>query len=121
MRGFLTKDIPAAGIAELIRKAHSGQQVMGTRPIQVPTENYAQTQQDRGQYHGFIAAVDSLPEYLRPTFHLLLQTLANKNTAWKLWLRDSTVRSYVSDILEHTGCATRGELAITTVKAGIRE
>lgn len=121
VRGFLTKDIPAAELAELIRKAHSGQQVMGTRPIQILTENYAQTQQDREQYRGFIAAVDSLPEHLRPTFRLLLQALANKNIARKLRLKDSTVRSYVSDILEHTGCATRGELAITAVKAGIRE
>lgn len=121
VRGFLTKDIPAAELAELIRKAHSGQQVMGKRPIQILTETYVQSAQDREQYRDFIAAVETLPEHLRPTFRLLLQALANKNIARRLRLKDSTVRSYVSDILEHTGCATRGELAITAVKCGIRE
>lgn len=120
VRGFLTKDIPVTELAELIRKAHSGQQVMGKRPIQILTETYVQSAQEREQYRDFIAAVETLPEHLRPTFRLLLQALANKNIARKLRLKDSTVRSYVSDILEHTGCATRGELASTAVKAGIR-
>ncbi|WP_311525014.1 LuxR C-terminal-related transcriptional regulator [uncultured Varibaculum sp.] len=47
--------------------------------------------------------------------------MTNKNISRQTKLKEATVRSYVSDILSHTGCATRGELAITAVKAGIRE
>ncbi|MFC5383785.1 LuxR C-terminal-related transcriptional regulator [Arcanobacterium hippocoleae] len=50
-----------------------------------------------------------------------MKALANKNIAQQTGLRETTVRSYVSDILTHTGCATRGELAITAIKAGITQ
>ncbi|XCB30392.1 response regulator transcription factor [Arcanobacterium hippocoleae] len=121
VRGFLTKDIPAPELAQLIRKANSGQQVMAPRPTEILTASYAQNQQNREQYANFITAVDTLPEHLRPTFRLLLKALANKNIARQTGLREATVRSYVSDILTHTGCATRGELAITAIKAGITQ
>lgn len=121
VRGFLTKDIPAPELAELIRKAHAGQQVMAPRPTEILTAAYAQTQDNREQYADFIDAVATLPPHLRPTFRLLLKALTNKNISRQTKLKEATVRSYVSDILSHTGCATRGELAITAVKAGIRE
>lgn len=121
VRGFLTKDIPAPELAELIRKAKSGQQVMAPRPTEILTASYAQNQHNREQYADFIAAVNTLPEHLRPTFRLLLKAFANKNIARHTQLTEATVRSYVSDILAHTGCSTRGELAITAIKAGITE
>lgn len=121
VRGFLTKDIPAPELAELIRKANTGQQVMAQRPIEILTAAYAETHENREQYADFINAVATLPKHLLPTFRLLLKAFANKNIARQTGLTEATVRSYVSDILAHTGCATRGELAITAVKAGIRE
>lgn len=121
VRGFLTKDIPAPELAQLIRKAYSGQQVMAPRPTEILTASYAETHESREQYADFINAVATLPEHLRPTFRLLLKAFANKNIARQTGLTEATVRSYVSDILTHTGCATRGELAITAVKAGVRE
>ncbi|WP_166984703.1 response regulator transcription factor [Canibacter zhoujuaniae] len=121
VRGFLTKDIPAPELAQLIRKAYAGQQVMAPRPIEILTSSYAQTYENREQYADFINAVTALPEHLRPTFRLLLKAFANKNIARQTKLTEATVRSYVSDILARTGCATRGELAITAIKAGITE
>lgn len=121
VRGFLTKDIPAPELAELIRKAYKGQQVMAPRPTEILTASYAQAHENREQYADFIEAVATLPEHLRPTFRLLLKAFANKNIARRTGLTEATVRSYVSDILAHTGSATRGELAITAIKAGIRE
>ncbi|MDO4411827.1 response regulator transcription factor [Cutibacterium sp.] len=121
VRGFLTKDTPASELAQLIRKAYAGEQVMATRPIEILTESYVRNRYNREQYAEFIAAVHTLPEYLRPTFRLLLKALANKSISRKTGLTEATVRSYVSDILAHCGCATRGELAITAIKAGIVE
>ncbi|WCC79329.1 response regulator transcription factor [Cutibacterium equinum] len=121
VRGFLTKDIPAPELAELIRKAKAGQQVMSPRPTEIITAAYAQAQKDREQYADFITTVQALPDHLRPTFRLLLKAFANKTIARQTKLSEATVRSYVSDILARTGCATRGELAITAIKAGIRE
>lgn len=121
VRGFLTKDIPAPELAQLIRKAYGGQQVMAPRPTEILTASYAETHENREKYADFINAVNTLPDHLRPTFRLLLKAFANKNIARQTGLTEATVRSYVSDILTHTGCATRGELAITAVKAGIQE
>lgn len=121
VRGFLTKDIPAPELADLIRKAQQGQHVMAERPTEILTASYVQKQHYREQYSDFIDAVRALPDHLIPTFRLLLKALPNKNIARITGLTEATVRSYVSDILALTGCATRGELAITAVKAGILE
>ena len=121
VRGFLTKDILAPELAELIRKAYSGQQVMAPRPTEILTMAYAKTQHNKEEYKDFITAVDALPDRLRPVFHLLLKALANKSIARQTKLTETTIRSYVSEILARTGCATRGELAITAIKAGITE
>ncbi|MDY5148338.1 hypothetical protein DDD64_07785 [Actinotignum sanguinis] len=48
-----------------------------------------------------------------------LTDATNKNIARRTGLTETTVRSYVSDILNRTGCATRAELGITAIKAGI--
>lgn len=119
VRGFLTKDIIAPELAQLIRKAYSGQQVMAPRPTEILITSYEKVQQSKEEYADFVAAVEQLPDHLRPVFQLLLQALANKNIARRTGLTETTVRSYVSDILNRTGCATRAELGITAIKAGI--
>lgn len=121
VRGFLTKDILIPELAQLIRKAYDGQQVMAPRPTEILTASYAETHESLEKYADFINAVTTLPEHLCPTFRLLLKAYTNKNIARHTGLTEATVRSYVSCILAHTGCATRGELAITAVKAGIHE
>ncbi|MGJ9529876.1 response regulator [Actinotignum sp. GS-2025a] len=119
VRGFLTKDIVAPELAQLIRKAYGGQQVMAPRPTEILITSYEKIQQNKEEYADFVTAVEQLPEHLRTVFHLLLQALANKNIARQTGLSETTVRSYVSDILARTGCATRAELGITAIKAGI--
>ncbi|MCI7551400.1 MAG: response regulator transcription factor [Actinomycetaceae bacterium] len=119
VRGFLTKDVPAPQLANLLRRAYSGQRVISERPTEMLTAAFARTQMRREEYADFIAAVDSLPNHLVPTFRLLLKAIANKNIARMTGLKESTVKSYTSEIYARTGCATRGELAITAAKAGI--
>lgn len=121
VRGFLTKDMSIGELSDCIRRAHAGQVVLSSRPTQILVTSYLRLHRDREEHADFIDAVANMPDHLRPTFHLLVKALANKSIAKQLHLTESTVRSYVSDILTLTGCATRGELAINAVKAGMRE
>lgn len=118
--GFLTKDTPLPELVTLIRQAYRGQIVMSPKPTELMMVSYKEGQQAREKYADFIHSVETLPDYLRPTFKLLIKALANKNISRKLHLSESTVRSYVSEILMRTGTATRAELAITAIKAGIQ-
>ncbi|MBR5950552.1 MAG: response regulator transcription factor, partial [Actinomycetaceae bacterium] len=117
--GFLTKDIPAPELAELIKQAHSGRQVMGPKPVEILTASYIASQHDREEFRDFIDAVEGMSERLVPVYELLLESTTNKIIARKLKLSESTVRNYVSEILEITNCRSRGELAMTATKAGL--
>ena len=117
--GFLTKDIPAPELAELIKQAHSGRQVMGPKPVEILTASYIASQHNQEEFRDFINAVENLPERLVPVYELLLQSTTNRIIARTLKLSESTVRNYVSEILEITNCCSRGELATTAMKAGL--
>ncbi|MDD7464976.1 MAG: response regulator transcription factor [Actinomycetaceae bacterium] len=119
VHGFLTKDIPAPQLAELIRQAHSGRVVMGPRPMEILTQAYAATAYNKVRYATFVADVEALPTHLRSTFDLLLEARTNKEIAEILHMSPKTIRSYVSDILTRTGFSSRGELAIAAVRAGL--
>ncbi len=118
--GFLTKDIPSAQLAELIKQAHSGLPVMSTRPVQLLTQTYITTQENSQEYKDFIERVQSFPPYLRAVFDLLIEAKSNKAIAKTLALQESTVRNYVSEIMGTLRQSSRSELAITAIKAGFR-
>ena len=121
VRAFLTKDTPITSMVALLREAHAGKMVMGTRPTELLTRQYMEKREKQQMYERFVQDVRDLPHHLKPIFSLVIQAIPNKEIAQKLGLSESTVRSYVSHILDFTGCATRGELAITAVRAGIHE
>ncbi|WP_353067171.1 response regulator transcription factor [Arcanobacterium hippocoleae] len=118
VRGFLTKDIPAPELAQLIKQAHSGQRVFGLRPTQLLTESYMASSKNDPTYDDFRQKVDQLPNYLRSVFDLLIQALPNKIIARELGITEATARSYISELFTATGFTNRGELTITAVKAG---
>lgn len=118
VRGFLTKDIPAPELAQLIKQAHSGQRVFGSRPTQILAESYMVSSKNDPTYDDFRQKVEQLPNYLRSVFDLLIQALPNKTIARELGITEATVRSYISEIFTATGFTNRGELTITAVKAG---
>lgn len=119
VQGFLTKDTPVNEIANYIKKAYAGQIVYDSRSASILTQSYISKSQVKQHHQDFITAVASLPTHLRPTFRLLLEAKTNKEIAQELEMSPTTIRSYVSDILNHTGCKSRGELAITAVKLEI--
>lgn len=118
VRGFLTKDIPSAQLAQLIKQAHAGYSVFGPRPTRILADSYLNSGKNDPGYDDFRAQVEQLPDYLRATFELLIQALPNKTIAKKLGLSEATVRSYISEIFAALGYTNRGELTITAIKAG---
>lgn len=118
--GFLTKDIPSARLAELIKQAHSGQPVMSPRPVQLLSQTYINTQESREEYGEFIERVENFPPYLRAVFDLLIEAKPNKTIAKILGLQESTVRNYASEIMGTLRQSSRSELAITAIKAGFK-
>ena len=118
VRGFLTKDIPSAQLAQLIRQAHEGYLVFGPRPTRILADNYLSSGKNDPGYDGFRERVEQLPNHLRATFDLLIQALPNKTIARRLGLSEATVRSYISEIFAALGYTNRGGLTITAIKAG---
>lgn len=118
VRGFLTKDIPSAQLAQLIRQAHAGYSVFGPRPTSILADSYLNSGKNDPKYDAFRERVERLPGYLRTTFDLLIQALPNKTIAKKLGLSEATVRSYISEIFTTLEYTNRGELTITAIKAG---
>lgn len=118
VRGFLTKDIPATELAQLIRQAHAGQQVFGPRPTQILASSYLTAGKNDSAYDDFRQKVEQLPDYLRAVFDLLIQALPNKTIARQLGVTEATIRSYTSELFTATGFTNRGELTITAIKAG---
>ena len=114
VRGFLTKDIPSAQLAQLIRQAHAGYSVFGPRPTGILADSYLNSGKNDPKYDAFRERVERLPGYLRTTFDLL----PNKTIAKRLGLSEATVRSYISEIFTTLGYTNRGELTITAIKAG---
>ena len=117
--GFLTKDTPVEQLVMLIQQAHEGKQVISGKPTEILTQTYLRNHQNQLQYRDFIERTEALPEHLKPVLKLVAQALPNKEIAKTLSLSESTVKSYVSDILTHTNCATRGELSLSAIKSGI--
>lgn len=121
VQGFLTKNTTPKEIAEYLKKARAGTTVFDTRPTTILTESYTEKALTQAQYTDFINAVNTLPQRLQPVFTQLLDAKTNKEIAQELHMSPTTVRSYVSEILAHTGCKSRGQLAITAARAGITQ
>ncbi|EFN93389.1 response regulator receiver domain protein [Mobiluncus mulieris FB024-16] len=121
VQGFLTKNTTPKEIAEYLKKARAGTTVFDTRPTTILTESYTEKALTQAQYADFINAVNTLPQRLQPVFTQLLDAKTNKEIAQELHMSPTTVRSYVSEILAHTGCKSRGQLAITAARAGITQ
>lgn len=118
VRGFLTKDIPAAQLAELIKQAHAGMNVISPRPTQILAEAYIKAQANQEKYQDFIDTIEHLPRYLRAVFNLVIKAKPNKTIAKELNITEATTRAYISELFTATGFTNRGELTITALKAG---
>lgn len=121
VRAFLTKDIEVRHIAAMLREAHEGKMVLGNRPTEILTTQYLEKRLEQQQYEDFRRDITELPERLLPVFKLVIQAKPNKVIAKELCYSESTVRTYVSQILELTNCETRGELTLRAIRSGLAD
>lgn len=118
--GFLTKDIPPDELPPLIKDALEGKTVMGSRPTNILLNTYRNQAIRREQDKEFVTAVESLDPTKREIFSLLIVGMSNQQIASELGFKESTVRTYSSQIFAATGCESRTKLAVRAIAAGLK-
>lgn len=118
--GFLTKDIDLDELPEIIRKAQQGEAVMGARPTSILFKAYRDQAIRREEDIDLVEAVESLDPTKREIFSLLIVGMSNQQIASELGFKESTVRTYSSQIFAATGCESRTKLAVRAIAAGLK-
>lgn len=116
--GFLTKDAPPESIVSCLRMAQGGTRVFGERPLSMMTNGYIRQTTVGKTDPEFIALLDRLPPRLIPVLDQVMHGKNNAVIAQMLGLSESTVKSYVSDLLMETGCENRAMMAIKALRCG---
>lgn len=118
VQGFLTKDMPISQIVTSIRQAAAGMAVLGPGPAASVLSMLRGRAHREAATGDLRARVRELPPRLRPVVVLLAQGRTNRAIAKELGYTEGSVRTYVSQILQLLGCATRTELALSLSRAG---
>ena len=118
VRGFLTKDMSPQELAVAIADAHAGKVVFSEEPIQILAADAAERQRRRSQYQNVLTVLEHLGDRKKEVARLLARGLTYREISEAVHLSVSTVRGYVSEILEATACATRGEFAVKAITSG---
>lgn len=116
-RGYLTKDASAEEIVEAVRHVLSGQTVLGRRATRAVFQPYSTEEQQRLERLG--QAVASLPEGYRQVLKLICEGRTNADIASRLSMAESSVRTYVSRIMQACECSSRTELAVRVLRADL--
>ena len=117
--GFLTKDTPIEDLITLLHRAHAGETVMSPRPTAMVLDSYRTRATLRESETRFLAAVNTLPPHLRDVLDLLADATPTRTIATRLHLSEETVRTYVKQVLHHTGCTTRTEIVTHALRADL--
>ncbi len=119
--GFLTKDTPVEDLITLVHRAHAGETVLSPRPTTMVLDSYRSHATARESEARFLAAVDTLPPHLRDVLTLLADATPTRTIAARLHLSEETIRTYVKQVLHHTGCTTRTEIVARALRADLDE
>ncbi|MBB5083075.1 response regulator [Nonomuraea endophytica] len=110
--GYLVKTTPAEDLLNLIRVAADGHVVMS--PI---AARRLVTQSERGE--SARARIEELAEREREVLVCLGEGLTNPEIAQRLFLSETTVKSYVSRLLTKLGLTHRTQAALLAHRAGL--
>lgn len=110
--GFITKDTPAEGIAEAIRRVSRNEPVVSQAPAEAMFQMVRAQPLEVKPDPEFREAVDSLSPQQKKVYTALVEGKSNKQIAKQLGLKEITVRDYVSQILARSGCASRSEVTV---------
>ena len=117
-RGFLTKDVSVALIAQGLEQAAQGMTVLGPRSAAVLFHNRSEHVGGQEDAMLFASAIEVLSERKRAVLRELIKGMSNREIAEHLLIQETTVRSYLTEILTATGCRSRTELAVRLVRSG---
>lgn len=117
-RGFLTKDMPVDLIARGLEQASQGMTVLGPGPAAALFHNHNGHVGGQEEARRLTSTIETLSGRKRDVLRELAQGLSNREIAERLLIQESTVRSYLTEILTATGCRSRTELAVRLVRTG---
>ncbi|PHP53123.1 response regulator transcription factor [Actinomyces ruminis] len=118
-RGFLTKDMDIEQIVVGVRDAVTGKTVLGPEPLEVAAQGLRRRAVEREANAEFIRGVDALSSRYAEVFNLVARGLSNRQVAAKTGRTESTVRTYLSEILQTLNCSSRTELAVKANRLGL--
>ena len=113
---FIRKDLSVDALVKVLYYARTGAPVMGTQPLNILIKEFLKHQSNEDME--LRQAINELPQYLRKVLDEIIAGNRNRVIGAHLQLKDSTVRSYISELFQRTGCATRVELAARTSRLG---
>lgn len=112
---FVTKDTPISHLVDIIIRVHEGEQVFDAKPAAMLINSYINQQEpDTEMLH----AINSLQPRLRSILDMLVTGHTTTEIAKYLGLTQRTVRAYVSQCIQATGCTNRSQLVIRTLRSG---
>lgn len=117
-RGFLTKDMSLDLIARGLEQAAQGITVLGPGPAAALFHNHNEYVGGQEEARHFVSAIEMMSGRKRDVLRELAQGLSNREIAERLLIQESTVRSYLTEILAATGCRSRTALAVRLVRTG---
>jgi len=114
--GFLVKSTPPEDLIGLVRVAAEGHTVLSPAAARrlIAASTDAQPARDSAR-----KLVSQLTDRETEVLGCLGEGLSNAQIAGRLYLSEATVKSYVSRILDKTGCANRTQAGLVAHDAGI--
>ncbi|MFC4565298.1 response regulator [Nocardiopsis mangrovi] len=114
--GFLVKSTPAEDLINLVRVAADGHTVMSPEATR---RLLAVSGGGRGRAEDARRRAEGLSEREREILGCLGEGMSNADIARRLFLAETTVKSYVSRMLTKLGCTNRTQAGLVAHEAGI--
>jgi Response regulator containing a CheY-like receiver domain and an HTH DNA-binding domain len=114
-QAFLTKDMPIARIVEIIGRVLNGEQLLDPAPTSILIQSYLRDTHKADTE--LLQKLENLPPRQKDIVDLLVAAQTTTQICDTLSLSERTVRTYISKILQATGCGNRSELALRAVRS----
>lgn len=117
VHGYLTKEVSAPFLVEQIERAAGGTVVLGDRPVRTMMQSLAaRIDVNSPGARTFTMRYNALPERLNPVVDGLEKGLSDRQISEESGLSMGSVRTYVSQVLQSTGCKSRAEFLIKAAR-----
>lgn len=118
-RGYLSKGASPALIVAALRNAVDGAVILSPESSDAVFRGDVRTSGRQDDVERFLVRLADVPDRFLPVLTLLARGRSNAEIARQTCLSEATVRTYVTGLLERFDCASRTELAVVAVRAGL--